>query len=191
MQYIAPVVRGSLLLRRGRDSGCCCCRPTAATASFLLFGFNFFDNGINGTLGQCFGNATGSDHTDFHRLGTGIDYLQQSRYGQTEALLFGQIGTVLFFQKFTQTLGIATTNDLRLPSRMCPGRIGLIQIRSSGVVTNDTNTGHKSGNAKRSDTTDLRVQLLHTGQIPSHIINRGCIFHGKSVRLGMETDLVD
>lgn len=75
-----------------------------------------------------------------------------------------------------------------IPSRVNSGRFGQIQVRYRAVLVK---AGDERADTERPDTTALGVPLLHTGDVFCQIPDRGWIFNGQAVRLGLDPGLVD
>jgi len=74
---------------------------------------------------------------------------------------------------------------------MSSGGIGLVQEGLVGIGLVSRDAGEEPGNSKGSDSTLLGVLLLDAGQVPTDVIDTGIVFHGETVGLCFDADLVD
>ena len=71
---------------------------------------------------------------------------------------------------------------MSLPCGVDARRLCLIQTGGLAALVETNNHG---ADTERSDTTSLRVPLLHTSDVLGNIVNRNRVFDGESVRLSL------
>mmetsp|Transcript_10470 Transcript_10470/g.28819 ORF Transcript_10470/g.28819 Transcript_10470/m.28819 type:complete len:263 (+) Transcript_10470:774-1562(+) len=160
----------------------------------LLLRLDLLDDGINLFLAEHLLVAMSSDDANLHGLGAAVDDLEQGLDGHSHARRLRHCVLLLLhllFQELAQRLGIAASDDLRLPPAVGSGRIGLVEEGTAfaGLVVVDSR--HERGDTERTHSSALRVSLLHSGQVTGEVVDGWRILHREAVALRLDAELVD